>query len=107
MRVRGYDRVHFASHLTTNLKTHTALSFVYSKLVRHKVGAEVQPGTFIVEPDLAERWEELDDTTYVFYLRQGVKGCSRCYLNPLIKVSIYNQWLIISSRQIGIVLNAS
>ena len=34
-------------------------------------------------------------------------GCSRCYLNPLIKVSIYNQWLIISSRQIGIVLNAS
>src|SRR6266446_2040705 len=34
-------------------------------------------------------------------------GCSRCYLNPLIKVSIYNQWLIISSSQIGIVLNAS
>jgi peptide/nickel transport system substrate-binding protein len=29
--------------------------------------------TAIVEPDLAERWEELDDTTYVFYLRQGVK----------------------------------
>jgi peptide/nickel transport system substrate-binding protein len=26
-----------------------------------------------VEPDLAERWEELDDTTYVFHLRQGVK----------------------------------
>ena len=33
----------------------------------------MQPGTFIVEPDLAERWEELDDTTYVFHLRQGVK----------------------------------
>ena len=31
------------------------------------------PGTFIVEPDLAERWEEPDDTTYVFHLRQGVK----------------------------------
>ena len=28
---------------------------------------------FILEPDLAERWEELDDTTYVFHLRQGVK----------------------------------
>src|SRR2546422_121662 len=34
-------------------------------------------------------------------------GCSRCYLNPLIKVSIYNQWLMVSDRQIGIVLNAS
>ena len=41
--------------------------------MRHKVGADVPPGTFIVEPDLAERWEELDDTTYVFHLRQGVK----------------------------------
>ena len=35
------------------------------------------------------------------------RGCSRCYLNPLIKVSIYNQWLMVSDRQIGIVLNAS
>ena len=26
-----------------------------------------------MEPDLAERWEEPDDTTYVFHLRQGVK----------------------------------
>ena len=34
---------------------------------------DVPPGTFIVEPDLAERWEEPDDTTYVFHLRQGVK----------------------------------
>ena len=73
LRVRGSDPVHFDPHLTTNFKTHTTLSFVYSKLVRHKVGAEVQPGTFIVEPDLAERWEELDDTTYVFHLRKGVK----------------------------------
>jgi peptide/nickel transport system substrate-binding protein len=41
--------------------------------VRHKVGADAPPGTFTIEPDLAERWEELDDTTYVFYLRKGVK----------------------------------
>src|SRR5215471_471475 len=33
----------------------------------------VQPGTFIVEPDLAERWETLDDTTYIFHLRKGVR----------------------------------
>ena len=49
------------------------LSFVYSKLLRHKVGGDVQPGTFSVEPDLAEHWETPDDTTYIFHLRQGVR----------------------------------
>jgi peptide/nickel transport system substrate-binding protein len=73
LRVRGYDPVHFDHHLTLNFKTNTTLSFVHSRLVRHKLGPGVQPGMFIVEPDLAERWEELDDTTYVFHLRQGVK----------------------------------
>ena len=53
--------------------TQSTLSFVYSRLVRHKVGADVQPGTFTAEPDRAERWEALDDTTYVFHLRKGVK----------------------------------
>jgi peptide/nickel transport system substrate-binding protein len=71
LRVRGYDPPHF-DPLTLNFKVQTTLSFVYSRLVRHKVGAEVPPGTFMVEPDLAERWEQPDDTTYVFHLRQGV-----------------------------------
>src|SRR5438132_4620858 len=73
LRVRGYDPIHFDNHLSPNFKTTRTLSFVYSKLVRHKVGAGIQPGTFIVEPHLAERWEALDDTTYIFHLRQGVK----------------------------------
>jgi peptide/nickel transport system substrate-binding protein len=73
LRVRGRDPVHFDPHLTRNQRTQTALSFVYSKLLRHKVGADVRPGTFIVEPDLAERWAAPDDTTYIFHLRQGVK----------------------------------
>jgi peptide/nickel transport system substrate-binding protein len=73
LRVRGYDPIHFDPHLTINFKTHTTLSFVYSTLVRYTVGAAVQPGTFTVEPHLAERWETPDDTTYVFHLRQGVK----------------------------------
>jgi peptide/nickel transport system substrate-binding protein len=73
LRVWGYDPPHFDPHLTINGKTHTTLSFVHSTLVRHKVGAGVQPGTFSVEPHLAERWEALDDTTYIFHLRQGVK----------------------------------
>jgi peptide/nickel transport system substrate-binding protein len=73
LRVRGYDPPHFDPHLTLNFKTNTTLSFVHSKLVRHRVGVGVPPGTFAVEPDLAERWEEPDDTTVVFYLRRGVR----------------------------------
>jgi peptide/nickel transport system substrate-binding protein len=73
LRARGYDPPHFDHHLTLNFKTNTTLSFVHSTLVRHKLGPGVQPGTFIVEPHVAERWEALDDTTYVFYLRKGVK----------------------------------
>jgi peptide/nickel transport system substrate-binding protein len=72
LRVRGYDPPHF-DPLTLNFNAHTTLSFVYSRLLRHKVGAGVPPGTFTVEPDLAERWEALDDTTYVFHLCQGVR----------------------------------
>jgi peptide/nickel transport system substrate-binding protein len=73
LRVRGRDPVHFDPHLTRDARTHSALSFVCSRLLRYKVGGDIRPGTFIVEPDLAERWEEPDDTTYVFHLRQGVK----------------------------------
>jgi peptide/nickel transport system substrate-binding protein len=72
LRVRGYDPPHFDPHLTFNVRTHTTLSFVYSRLVRYKVGAEIPPGTFRIEPDIAARWETPDDTTYVFHLRHGV-----------------------------------
>src|SRR5262245_9793334 len=71
LRVRCCTPPHFDAHLTIAPFTHWVLSFVYSRLVRHKVGADVLPGTFIVEPDLAERWETPDDTTYVFHLRHG------------------------------------
>ena len=73
LRVRGYDPVHFDHHQTINFKTNTTLSFIHSTLVRHKVGPDMPPGTFTVEPHLAERWEQPDDTTYIFHLRQGVK----------------------------------
>src|SRR6266852_2552662 len=73
LRVRGYDPVHFDHHLTNNAKTSTTLSFVHSTLVRYKVGPEIAPGTFTVEPHLAERWEQPDETTYIFHLRHGVR----------------------------------
>jgi peptide/nickel transport system substrate-binding protein len=79
--VRGWDLPHFDPHLTINNYTNYILSFVCSRLVRHKVGTDVQPGTFSVEPDLAERWEAPDDTTYVFHLRKGVKWHNKPPLN--------------------------
>ena len=69
LRVRGYDPPNFEPHLTINFKTSTTLSFVYNKLVRYKVAPGVPPGTFTVESDLAERWEEPDDTTVVLSSR--------------------------------------
>src|SRR5262249_33972802 len=81
LRRRGSHAPPFDPHTTLNFKTNTTLSFVYSKLVRHKVGAAVRPGTFAIEPDLAERWEEPDDTTYVFYLRKGVRWQNRPPVN--------------------------
>ncbi len=87
LRVRGWDPPHFDPHLTIAPFTHWTLSFVYSRLVRHKVGPDVQPGTFIVEPDLAERWEALDDTTYVFYLRKGVKWHNKSTLRLKARMS--------------------
>src|SRR5262245_63278078 len=81
LRVRGYDPVHFDHHLTNNAKTNTTLSFVHSTLLRYKVGPEMVPGTFTVEPHLAERWEEPDDLTYVFHLRRGVTWHNKPPLN--------------------------
>src|SRR5215467_13366422 len=81
LRVRGYDPVHFDHHLTNNAKTNTTLSFVHSTLLRFKVGAEISPGTYTVEPHLAEGWEEPDDLTYVFHLRRGVKWHNKPPLN--------------------------
>ena len=52
LRVRGLDPPHFDPHLTLNVRTNATLSFAYSTLVRYKVGADVPPGTFIIEPHL-------------------------------------------------------
>src|SRR5215470_11288074 len=81
LRVRGLDPPHFDPHLTLNVRTNATLSFAYSTLVRYQVGADVRPGTFTIEPHLAERWEQPDDTTYLFHLRQGVTWHNKPPLN--------------------------
>src|SRR5262250_870870 len=46
LRVRGFDPPNFDHHLTVAGFTQSTVGFVYSKLVRHKVGADIIPGAF-------------------------------------------------------------
>ncbi len=72
-RFRGYTPPHFDPHLTASYTTNINLSFTHSRLVRHKAGPTVKPGTFEYEGDLAESWSQPNDTTYIFKLRKGVR----------------------------------
>jgi peptide/nickel transport system substrate-binding protein len=73
LRVRGWDPPLFDPMLTTAYRVHVPLSFTHSRLVRHKAGPSVTPGTFTIEGDLAESWTQPSETTYVFKLRRGVR----------------------------------
>ena len=82
LRVRGFDPPHFDPQLAgRSFRTEATLSFIYSTLVRHRLGPAVEPGTFTVEPHLAERWDIPNETTYLFHLRQGVKWHNKPPLN--------------------------
>ena len=73
LAIRTWDPPHFDPFQTISYKTHIALSFTHSRLLRHKAGPSVVPGTFPIEGDLAESWTQPNETTYVFKLRKGVK----------------------------------
>jgi peptide/nickel transport system substrate-binding protein len=73
LSIRTWDPPHFDPFQTISYKTHIALSFTHSRLLKHKAGPSVAPGTFPVEGDLAESWTQPNETTYVFKLRRGVK----------------------------------
>ena len=80
-RVSLADPPHFDPHLTVSWATLIALSFTHSRLLKHKAGPGVVPGTFIPEGDLAESWGQTSDTTYVFKLRRGVRWHPKPPLN--------------------------
>ena len=73
LSIRTWDPPHFDPFQTISYKTHIALSFTHSRLLRHKAGPSVVPGTFPIEGDLAESWTQPNETTYLFKLRRGVK----------------------------------
>jgi peptide/nickel transport system substrate-binding protein len=74
LSLRLWDPPHFDLHGPGGLsyKLQIALTFTHSRLIRHKAGPGVTPGTFPLEGDLAESWTQPNETTYVFKLRRGV-----------------------------------
>src|SRR5262245_5058881 len=62
LTVRGWDPPLFDPMLTTAYRVHIPLSFTHSRLVRHKAGPAVTPGTFPIEGDLAESWTQPNET---------------------------------------------
>src|SRR5512145_2335246 len=73
LALRTWDPPHFDHMLTIAYKTHIPLTFTHSRLLRHKAGPTVVPGTFPIEGELAESWTQPNDATYVFKLRRGVR----------------------------------
>jgi peptide/nickel transport system substrate-binding protein len=64
---------HFDPHQTAAYSTMVPLSFAYSRLVMIKPGTTIVPGTQPLDSDLAQSWDRVGDTVYVFKLRQGVR----------------------------------
>jgi peptide/nickel transport system substrate-binding protein len=75
LALRLWDPPHFDLHAAGGLsyKLHIPMSFTHGRLVRHRTGPAVVPGTFQFEPDLAESWSQPNENTYVFKLRRGVR----------------------------------
>jgi len=71
--LRLWDPPHFDLHQTISYKTNILHTFTHSRLLKYKAGPGVQPGSFILEGDLAESWTQPAETTYVFKLRKGVR----------------------------------
>ncbi len=75
LTLRAWDPPHF-DHMGPggiSYKIHIPMTLTHSRLLKHKAGPSVVPGTFPIEGDLAESWQQTNDTTYVFKLRKGVK----------------------------------
>src|SRR5438034_3410570 len=83
LSLRLWDPPHFDLHAAGGLsyKLHIPMTFTHSRLVRTKTGPGVTPGTFPIEPDLAESWQQTNETTYVFKLRRGVKWHAKPPMN--------------------------
>ena len=73
LTLRAWDPPHFDPYLIIAFKTQVVYSFTHSRLLKHKAGPAIPPGSFQLEGDLAESWSQPDELTYLFRLRRGVR----------------------------------
>lgn len=62
----GADIVSLSTHGSNDVPSSNVQENIYETLTRLDENQQLQPG-------LAEKWEEVDETTWDFYLREGVK----------------------------------
>ena len=73
LTIRAWDPPFFDPMLTTAYRVHIPLTFTHSRLVKHKAGPSIVPGTFVIEGDLAESWSQPSEATWIFKLHRGVR----------------------------------
>src|SRR5215813_2500492 len=56
--IRAWDPPHFDPYLVLAFKTQIVYSFTHSRLLKHRAGPSVAPGSFALEGDLAESWTQ-------------------------------------------------
>lgn len=59
--------------LVTTPANQVLCGLLYSRLLRPRAGAGVPYDSAEIIEDLAEKWEQVDDYVYIFYLRRGVR----------------------------------
>jgi len=77
----AYDIDSFDNHTSPTYKTFSMNTYTHSRLVRYKVGVDGADATGEVEGDLAESFEQTDDTTVIFKLRKGLPWDQRSPTN--------------------------
>lgn len=73
LTIRAWEPPNFDVQQLDSFKTQVIYSFTHSRLLKHRAGPGVTPGTFPLEGDLAESWWQPSDLTYLFRLRRGVR----------------------------------
>jgi peptide/nickel transport system substrate-binding protein len=68
-------------HQLRSALTSMGVAMAYSGLMQFKHGRDIKPGTYLPTGDLAESWEQPDDSTYIFRLRRGAKFQNRQPVN--------------------------
>jgi peptide/nickel transport system substrate-binding protein len=83
LNIRGYGEPPLLDpHLSaTSQLLITGPAMAYSRLLQGKVGPQYPTDSVTLGGDLAESWEQPDETTFVFKIRQGVKWHNIAPLN--------------------------